>query len=357
MANLKVMHIMRDAIKNSESGSSFIVKAPILGQREETIQFSATKGNKILCAIGIETSLAVTALAWGGANTVANAAKQAYMIDDLRIRVDNQLRVDSSNTKALIEWCDLVMDRVQSDTVLAGNGTAHSYHIIPVSGVGGADVLIDIDYSTFADMYTAGGGTPTEGAKTIILTPIYTTVDLPVFGIKTASAAFATTGSQKLQVDADYLGNGYLSEFIGIPNATTLDDFSIKESNGLELFNAKYLATARFWQNSFQKTIETNSWGVFVESTHPWTLNDRIQIDVSAGTPTVEFCVIFKNSSTEGVKKLTNVPTTPVQPVNTQPGGNVATTGRLDSQQIIANPAYGGTRQGLIGGLRGVLGV
>jgi hypothetical protein len=335
---------MREAIRNAESGSSFIVKAPVLGQREETIQFSASKANKHLCAVQIETSMQVNGPL---APTAVTGAKQVYMIDDIRIKADNQLRVDSSDTIALIEWADLVMDRVQSDTILGATGVAHSYHILPVSGVGAADILIDIDYANFASLYSLG----TEGAKTIVITPLYSTVDIPIFSIKTGSTIFMTTGNQKLPLDADYIGTGFLSEFVGIPDATTLDDLAVKQSDGLELFNAKYLATARFWQNMFTKTIATNSWGCFVESTHPWTLNDRVQIDVSAGTPTIRFVAIFKNSSTESQKGVAPgaAVATPKVASTAQPTTQ-ATTGRLDANQIINKPAQGGFNLGRIFG-------
>jgi hypothetical protein len=160
-----------------------------------------------------------------------------------------------------------------------------------------------------------------------------------------------TTGNQKLPLDADYIGPGFLSEFVGIPDATTLDDLAVKQSDGLELFNAKYLATARFWQNMFTKTIATNSWGCFVESTHPWTLNDRVQIDVSAGTPTIRFVAIFKNSSTESQKGVAPgaAVATPKVASTAQPTTQ-ATTGRLDANQIINKPAQGGFNLGRIFG-------
>jgi hypothetical protein len=351
--NAKILNIMREAIQHSESGSSFIVKAPILGAREETIQFSASKGDKVLCAIGIETSLAVTAAAWGAGNCVANATKQAFMLDDLRIKIDNQLRIDSSDAQALIEWADLVLNRVQSDTVLAANGVARSYHLIPVSAVGGSDVLVDIDYASFTEMYTAGGGVPVEGAKTIVLTPYYSSVSMPIWGMKTGSVAFSTTGNNKVQIDSDYLGNGFLQTWIGLPSATTLDDFTIKQSDGLELFNAKYLATSVFWQNQFIKTVATNSWGVHVESTHPWTLNDRVQIDVSGGTPTVHYAVVFLNSPSLADKGVSSTVSTPREMNQPQPQ-TVNTTGRLDRNQIINNPAQ---RRGFVGGVKDVLGI
>lgn len=331
MSDKSVINMMRDAIKNAETGSAFITKAPVLGSSLETLLFSTTKGNKILCAIGVETSLAVSVSA------TAVAAKQAYMVDDFFFKVDNQLRIKSNEAAALIEFADLVMDKVQSDTILTAAGTARSYHLIPVSGVGGRQAQLDIDFATFAAMYSAG----TEGAKTIIITPYYTDMPMPVWSLITGGTPATGTGAYKLQVSGDFVGNGFLETGILIGDGTIVgDDLRIIQEDGKLLLNQKcYLRAATgtrpleaYWQNQFAKTVATNSAGFRVNSTLPWTINSVIEMDVST-SGTFKWCLVFKNSSTRTTDKVEGQPATPrPEPVaqpNTVPtmGGNTRLVG------------------------------
>lgn len=348
MANTRVETIMREAIKNAESGSSFITLAPVLGARLETIQFAATKGKKVLCGINIETSLAVTALAWGGGDTNAVAAKQFYIIDDLRVQVDNQLRMDSTDSLALLEWIHSVIDRVQSDTILTANGTARSYAFVPLSGAGGRDILVDIDFATFASMYT--GGTPTEGAKTIVITPCYTDMALPVFTIKTGTETVTGTGTKKMQVTGDFIGNGYLDEIIIVGDGTlVVDDFMVTQSSGLSLYKAKAPACRANWQNIRQVTIATYLIAaVYIDATKPFDINDKIELDITtAGT--WRYALIFKNTPTVTASDAIGSVSTPTIPETTQPPASYAqTSGRLDPREVIPT-GYGGkgTLQGI----------
>jgi hypothetical protein len=308
MADRTIESFMRDALKNAETGSQFINKAPILGSSLETVIFATAKGNKKLCAIGIETALAVTASAWGVADAVAVAPKQGQMIDDLMVKIDNQLRVKSSHAPALLEWSDIVLDKVQSDTILTANGTARSYHLIPVSGVGGRMAQLDIDFASFASMYVQldGGETITEGAKQIVITPYYTDMPIPQFSFISGSTPGTGTGMYKLQVSGDFLGNGFLSEGILIGDGTIVgDDLRIIQEDGKLLLNQKcYLRASTgtrpleaYWQNLRQKTVLTNSAGFYVSSTLPWTINSSIELDVST-TGTFAYGLLFKNSPT-----------------------------------------------------------
>ena len=318
MADKRIIHIMREAIKNAETGSAFITKSPILGSSLETIMFSTTRGSKVLCGIGIETSLAVS-----GGTVTKVAAKQGYMIDDLIVKVDNQLRIKSSEAAALIEFADLVMDRVQTDSVLTSAGTARSYHIIPVSGVGGRTVTVDIDFATFAAMYSAG----TEGAKSIVITPYYTDFPMPIWSFISGGTPSTGTGVYKLQISGDFIGNGFLETVLLIGDGTLVgDDLRIVQEDGKLLLNQKcYLRDAtgtrpleEYWQAMFQKSVLANSAGAFVSSTIPWTINSSIELDVST-TGTFKYGLVFKNSSTEVNEQVQGEVRTPKPEPKSQP--------------------------------------
>lgn len=318
MADRSVIELMREAIKNAETGSAFITKAPVLGSSLETLLFSTSKGNKVLCAIGVETSLAVS-----GGTVTAVAAKQGQMIDDFFLKIDNQLRVKSNEATVLLELADLVMDKVQTDAVLTAAGTAHSYHLIPVSGVGGRQAQLDIDFATFAAMYSAG----TEGAKSITITPYYTDMPIPVWSLITGGTPSTGTGAYKLQISGDFVGNGFLESGILIGDGTIVgDDLRIIQEDAKLLLNQKcYLRDAtgtrpleEYWQALFQKTVLANSAGFRVNSSLPWSINSVIELDVGT-TGTFKYGLIFKNSPTSTNESVQGQPPTPRPEPRIQP--------------------------------------
>lgn len=340
MGNERIETIMREVIKNAETGSAFITLAGVLGARLQTIQFAASKGNKVLCALGVETSLAVT-----GGTVTAAAAKQAYVLDELRIQIDNQLRMDSTEALALVDWADTVLDKAQSDTVLTAAGTARSYHLYPISGAGGKNALIDIDFAAFATMYSAG----TAGALAITITPYYAQMAMPVFTVKTGKDTVTATGMHKMQVSGDFIGNGYLDSALIIGDGTTvLDDFIITQSNGLSLFKAKAPATALYWQSLHQKTNHTNILsGVYVDATKRFDINDKIELDISTAGSWY-YALIFKNSPTTTDKGVTApVPTKTVRE-DTQPTQGGVTEQAPDQREILINQS-GAFRRNLRG--------
>lgn len=337
MADRTVESLMRDAIRNAESGSAFITRTPVLGASLETILFSTTKGNKILCGVGIETFLAMS-----GGTVTAAAAKQGQMVDDIILKVDNQIRIKSSDAAAMIEFADLVIDKVQSDTILTAAGTARSYHIYPVSGVGGRQVQLDIDFAALSAMYSVG----TEGAaKGIIITPFYSDMPMPQWSVITGGTPATGTGAYKLQLSGDFIGNGYLHEVVLIGDGTIItDDVRVIQEDGKLLLNQKaYLRAATgsrpleaYWANIHHKVILTNSAGFFVNSSMPWNINSTLEVDVST-TGSLTYAAVFKNSPTSTEEKVVGAPGTPKPEPAAQPAA-------------VPTHASGNTRNPTVGG-------
>jgi hypothetical protein len=315
---------MRDAIKNAESGSAFITKAPVWGSALETLLFSTTKGSKVLCAIGIELALDISAF------SSAACTKNFQMIDDFYVKIDNQLRMKSTNALALVEFADLVMDKVQSDTIIATTGPTdgQSYHLIPISGTGGRQCQLDIDLAAAATI-----GSFTEVSKKIVITPYYSDAPMPIWSYINGTTPATGITVYKLQVSGDFVGNGVLDMGILTGDGTVvMDDIRIIQEDSKMLLNQKYGPLRAYWQNSFQKTIQTYSCGFRVQSTLPWTINSTIEIDVTT-SGAITYGLVFKNSSTAKAERLQGQIETPTPEPSLQPkpamptGGNTRLVG------------------------------
>ena len=322
LADKTVITLMREALKNAETGSAFITRSPTMGASLETILFSTTRGSKILCGIGIETML--DSSAW----TTTGETIQGAMVKRLMVKIDNQLRIKSSNAHAMIEFCNLVADRDGYDDPSVGTGSGddggHSFHIYPVSGVGGRQCQVDIDVETYVNMITTG----TFNAARLIITPYYSDNPMPIFSAITGGTPATGTGGYKLQVSGDFVGNGFLEMGVLIGDGTIVaDSVKIVQEDGKLLLDQKEnlrAATAAasalrcYWQNLFIKTVKTNSCGFFVNATIPWSINSTIEVEVST-TGAFTYALIFKNSPTETSDTVRGEPSTPTPEPKAQP--------------------------------------
>jgi len=357
MADKSIEILMRDAIMNAETGSAYKTTSPTMGARMETVMFSTTKGNKVLCGIGIETMLDCSA--W--TSNIGN--KAGAMIDDLMVKVDNQLRIKSSSPAMLIEWADCVLDKVQYDHPQTGTGTGadggHSFHIYPVSGVGGSQVTVDIDIAANAAI-----GVYTYRSSYVVITPYYTDMPMPIFSVLSGGSPATGTGAYKLSVSGDFVGNGFLESGIIAGDGTfDNDDFRIIQEDGKQLLNQKenFLDTltsplAVYWQNLHQKTILADSAGFRVISTIPWSINSSLEFDVDV-SGTFDWILIFKNSSTATNDVVQGEPSTPRPEPQSQPYTQVP-TGR-DTRMIggATTPVFGGQTPSLGGRFRKVFNI
>jgi hypothetical protein len=338
--------LCREAIFNAESASAYITKPIIPGTNLESIIFSTTKGNKILCAVGVQITVAMN-----GPIVATAGARTFEIIDDWVMKVDNQLRMKSSDSKVLLEMAELVADRQSAETILGATGSARSTVIIPVSGVGGRQVQLDLDFAAITALYTTG--TFTSGQ--IVLSPMYTDTPLPQWSFISGTTPNTGTGAYKVTMSGDFVGNGYVASVLCLGDATiNLDDIKLIQEDGRLLYNQKQRPTQDFHQNIRSKAIYTpggavlTSFQINVNSTLPWNTNSSFEVDVvTAGT--MRYGFIFKNSPTATSEKAQGQLGTPTPETAAQPQGYRPTGPDTRNVGIVQNPGQTG---GFVAGLK-----
>lgn len=244
----------------------------------DKVTIPARRGEEYLIGVAIDVALAVS-----GGTVSGAAADNTALLDQVDIKADGDALVESNSPIALRELLTTIFDKAPVDTILSAAGTGSSHVIIPVSGRDAKNVSVNIKFPTFATMYSAG----TEGAKTCVITAIYSPIALPRFVLFTNSQTYSGTGRKTVDQTGPMEEKAIPSFIMAIGDGTlVVDDVQYEDADGSSLLNAKYSYIKEIFQLRMQTALTANGLVYAdINAYIPVSDRDRFMLDVTtAGT-------------------------------------------------------------------------